>query len=171
MSKIRKVDGLMISQSDVRWNAKSNVKILNKLKYSNQSVVVNDSNSGEEVEEVNYFLKGGTLTASRSRIVNYADVCCTHEQENGWWNAVMIKGNRKMTVLKNAHGIVDSEPSRTNSFKTQHERAIRSVKIASKIKSMQLKESVEHAKSVEQQMWQQQQLLTKAHALQTCKIL
>ena len=65
----------------------------------------------------------------------------------------MIKGNRKMTVLKNAHGIVDSEPSRTNSFKTQHERGIRSVKIARKIRSTQLKESVEHANSVEEQMW------------------
>ena len=64
----------MITSSNVRWNAKNNMKMLNNLKYSNNNVIMNNSDSREEVNEGSSFLKGGAITALWSRIVNYAAI-------------------------------------------------------------------------------------------------
>ena len=55
------------------------MKILNKLKCINENVVINNSDSGEEVEDDSCFLKGVTLTALWSSFVNYVDIECMHE--------------------------------------------------------------------------------------------
>ena len=52
---------MIISSHDVRCNAKNNMIMINKLKLMNKNVIVNDSDSGEEVEEGSCFLKGGNL--------------------------------------------------------------------------------------------------------------
>ena len=83
MSKLRNTDGLMISSSDIRWNVKNQMKITYELKNANKNVVINKSDSGEEAEDRRWFLKGGTLTALWSSIVNYVDTECTHKQECG----------------------------------------------------------------------------------------
>ena len=46
MSKIIKVDRLMVSSSDIRCNAKNNMKILNKFKDMNKNVMLNNYDSG-----------------------------------------------------------------------------------------------------------------------------
>ena len=63
MSNTRKMDRIMISSSDVRQNTKSNMIMINKLKPINKNIIVNTSDSGEEVEEGGCFLKVGALTA------------------------------------------------------------------------------------------------------------
>ena len=83
MSKIRKIVGLMISLSDVRWNVKNNMKMPNKLKCMNKNFTINISDSGEEFEKDIFFLKEGTLTGLWSSIVNYLDIEYMHEQEHG----------------------------------------------------------------------------------------
>ena len=70
MSKISKIDGLMISSSDILWNAKNNVKMINELKCTNKNVVINNYDSVEEVEEGSCFLKGDALPALWSNIMN-----------------------------------------------------------------------------------------------------
>ena len=45
--------------------------MINKLKSINKNVIVNNSDSDEEVEEGSRFLKGDTLTALWSSIVDY----------------------------------------------------------------------------------------------------
>ena len=75
---------------------------------------MNDSDDREEAEDRSLFLKGGTLTALWSSIVNHADADFMCKQQNGWWNAVIVKGNRKSFALTNVCRIVDSESSSTN---------------------------------------------------------
>ena len=54
-SKMRKIDGVMISSSDVRWNVKNKAMMTNKLKSMNSNVIVNTSDSGENVEICSFF--------------------------------------------------------------------------------------------------------------------
>ena len=63
MSKIRKIDDMMISVSDTKWNAKNNMTMINKLKPTNRSVIWNNSDSSEEFEEGRCVLKGGVFAA------------------------------------------------------------------------------------------------------------
>ena len=72
--KIRKIDGLMISSSDVRCNTKNNKKMLYKLKHTNKNSTINNSDSGDDVDNDSYFLKGGDLTALWSSIGNHSDM-------------------------------------------------------------------------------------------------
>ena len=76
MSKIKNTDGSMITFSDVRWNVKHEIKMTFRLKNANRNVIINNSDSGEEVEDSSWFLKGGTLTALWNSIVNYVDADC-----------------------------------------------------------------------------------------------
>ena len=69
----------MVSSSDLRWNTKNKMRIIDKSKVINNNVIVNDLHSGEEVETGIYFLKDVTLTALWSTIVNYADIECMIE--------------------------------------------------------------------------------------------
>ena len=61
--EINKIDGLIISSPDATWNAKNKMIMNDKLKSANSNVIVNTSDSGEEVEKRSCFLKGGTLAA------------------------------------------------------------------------------------------------------------
>ena len=56
MSKIRKIDGLMISSSDFRWKIMKNMMMINELKHLSKNDVTDD-------EEGNFFLKRVTLIA------------------------------------------------------------------------------------------------------------
>ena len=49
----------------------------------NKNVTLNTSDSGEEVEDRRWLLKGGTATALWNSIVIHVEVYCVHEQENG----------------------------------------------------------------------------------------
>ena len=77
ISNVRKIEGLMISSSDVGWNVNNDVKIFNKLKRANKNVVVNDSDSEEEVEDGRCFLKRGVLTDLWGSIVKHLGIDCT----------------------------------------------------------------------------------------------
>ena len=48
-SKSRKIDGLLISSSDVKWTEYNKDKMVCKLKNINKNVTLNTSDSGEEV--------------------------------------------------------------------------------------------------------------------------
>ena len=63
MSKIRKLDRLMISSSDVRQKIKNNMILINALKSINKNVLINNSDSGKDGEEGKNFLKKRTFTA------------------------------------------------------------------------------------------------------------
>ena len=56
----------------------------------------------------------------------------------------------KIIALINACRIVDLKSSGINSCKAQHERAIGSVKISTQTKNTQLKELLQHLKSLKQ---------------------
>ena len=146
-SNVRKIDGVMISSSDARWNMKNKTMMTNKLKSTNSNVIVNTSDSGEKVETGSFFLKGGTFTALWSTIANYVDRECMFEQKHGWWNSVMLKGNRKTIALITTCRLVDSETRGVNSSKAQCERAIGNVKRARHIRAEQLRELSEHVKT------------------------
>ena len=60
--------------------------------------------------------------------MNYVDIDCMRKQEHGWWNAVIMRGNKKRVALINVHRIVDSAYSGINSCEAQHERAIERAK-------------------------------------------
>ena len=75
--------------------------------------------------------------------MNYADIDWMHKKEHGWWNAVIMKKNKKRFALMNFHRIVDSSTSGVNSCKAQHERAIGRVKRARQIR----KHSCKHEQS------------------------
>ena len=99
-----------------------------RLKNINNNVIINNSDSGEEVEDESCFIKGGTLTALWSSIGCYAETCWTCKQEHGWWNVVVMKGNRKRVELMNMRRMSDSKSSGINSCKSQCERAIGNAK-------------------------------------------
>ena len=73
----------MINSSDVCWNAKNETNMVYRLKNININVIINTSYSGEEIDDSSWFLKGRTVIALRSSIVNYVEVDCMREQEYG----------------------------------------------------------------------------------------
>ena len=136
----------MISSSDARCNEKKNVTMINKVKFMNKNVAVNNSDSGEEVEEGSCSLKVKGLTCLWNSIFNHVDTDCMCEQEHGEWNVVMMKRNRKILALINVHSIVNSESSRIKSYKFQHGRAMRSAKRSRQTRNTQLRELEENVK-------------------------
>ena len=63
----------MISFSDERWIRMNKTIINNKFKSINSNFIENTLDSGEEAEEGNCFLKGGTITALWNTIVSHVD--------------------------------------------------------------------------------------------------
>ena len=116
------------------------MRMSSKLKPMNKNGIVNNSHSSEEVEEGICFLNGVTFVSLQSTIVNYADVECINKKEHIQWNAVILKGNRKIIALKKLCGLVDSETKGVNSCKSQYERAIGNVKRSRQIIITQLRE-------------------------------
>ena len=90
----------------------------------NKNNTINTSDSGEEIDDSVWFLKGGNVTALWSSIVNYVEVDCMCKQEHGWWNAVIMTGNRKRVALITVCTIVDTKAICVNLSKAQHERLI-----------------------------------------------
>ena len=73
----------MTSSSDVRWNHRNKMNMICRLTNMSQNVTLNSSDSGEEVENIIWFLKGGTATALWNIVANYDEVDGVYEQENG----------------------------------------------------------------------------------------
>ena len=55
--------------------------MINKLMHVKKNFIINNSDSGKQIEEGRCFLKGGTLTVLWSSIVNYAVVDCMNKQD------------------------------------------------------------------------------------------
>ena len=110
-----------------------------------ENVALNASDSGEEVNDGRFFLKGGTATALCNNVSKCVEVECTHEQSNGSWNAVMLTGRINKVALITVHRMVDSQASGINSSKVQRQRSIGQVESAKKIRNRQSKELSERA--------------------------
>ena len=82
MSKLKNACRLIISSSDARWNIKNEINMIHRLK-KNNNVIIITSDSGEEIEDRSWFLKGGAVAALWSSIVNYFEVYCMHKQKRG----------------------------------------------------------------------------------------
>ena len=63
MIKKGKIDGLMISSTDARWNESYENKMMHRLKNINKNITLNASDSGEKVNDGRWVLKGGKATA------------------------------------------------------------------------------------------------------------
>ena len=135
----------MTSSSDVRWTEYNKDKIICNLKNINKNVVLNVSDIGEKVIDGRWVLKGGTATALWSNVAKDVEVESMHEEENGWWNVVMLTGRRKKFALTTVHRMVDSQASGINSSKVQRQRSIGQVESAKKIRNRQSKELSERA--------------------------
>ena len=102
-SKNRKIDGLLISSSDVRWTEYDKEKIKCDLKKNiNKNVMLNASDSGEEVMDGRWFLREGTATALWINVAKHVEVESTCAEENGWQNAVMLTGGGKESSNDNS---------------------------------------------------------------------
>ena len=93
------------------------MEIIHRIKIVNKNVIINTSDSGKEVEDCSWFLKGRTVTSFWSSIVTYVEVDFMHKQEYGWWNAAIMTGNIKSVALITVHRIVDAQTSGVNSIK------------------------------------------------------
>ena len=69
--------------------------------------MLNASNSGEEVVDGMWGLKGGIATALWSTVAKHVQVERTCDEENGWLNVVMLTGRRKKVALMTACRMVD----------------------------------------------------------------
>ena len=63
MRRLRNIDGLMISSSDVRCNVKNEMNVIHRRKNVNENIIINNSNNREEVKDSSWFLKGDTVTS------------------------------------------------------------------------------------------------------------
>ena len=106
--------------------------------------MLNISDSGEEVIDGRWVLKGGIATALWSNIANHVEVEFMREEANVWWNAVMLTGRIKKVALITAHRMVDSHASGINCSKAQHQRRLGKVESAKIIRKRQLMELAEH---------------------------
>ena len=118
--------------------------MIGKLKNMSENVALNASDSGEEVNDGRFFLKGGTATALCNNVSKCVEVECTHEQSNGSWNAVMLTGRINKVALITVHRMVHSQASEVNSSKAQYQRSIGKVESAKIIRKRQLKELAEY---------------------------
>ena len=137
MSNLRNTDGLMTSSYDARQNVRNKTSIICRLKPTNKNVVVGASGSGDEVEDIIWFLKGGAAISLWSR--NRVEVDCAREQENGWQNVVIVAGSRKRVASTTVRRVVDSQASGLNSRKAQHQRGRERVASAKIIRMKQPK--------------------------------
>ena len=77
---------------------------------------MNNSDSGEEVEQGKSFLKERSLTALWNVVANYADAETMCEQIHGWWNSVTLKGKKTVVIIV-MHRMVVSNTKGTNTSK------------------------------------------------------
>ena len=79
----KKLDGILISSSDIRWNIRSRNRFETKLRAIASHVALNTSDSRQESHKGKSFLKGGTLTALWGDIRNCTIPSKFHEHEHG----------------------------------------------------------------------------------------
>ena len=132
---------------------------------------MSNSDSGEEEEHCESFLKGGTLTVSRSTVANCVDADITRNNNHGWVNTDTSKGTQKIVASIIECRIFTSNVKGINTRKTQHERATRKIKRSKQEKEDQLKELGSHAKELKIQMTLQPKVSIKVHAQKACKNL
>ena len=95
-------------------------------------------------------MKGGAFTALWNDVINHAKVDQCIENEEGWWNRVVLEDNGKRLVAITVCRIVDANTKSVNSTKAQHERKTGKVKRAKEIRKemlTKLKEEIRATKA------------------------
>ena len=75
---------------------------------------MNASDSVETLDNIESFLKGGTMTAVLNDVINCTKLEKCVENKNGWWNTVKVESKGKLLAIKTVHRIVDANVKRAN---------------------------------------------------------
>ena len=120
----KELDGVLISSADTRWNSYSKTCMKTKISAFASSSVFNTSDSREALDQGKTFLKGGSFTALWGDVRNYVKLEERHEHHHGWWNTMVLEGNKKRIAIITMHRLVDNDTKSINSSKAQYDRKV-----------------------------------------------
>ena len=138
-----KIDIVLMSSTDRKWNELREETIKRKIKPINKNVEVVVSDSGEQTKTDNRYLPGGTLGIFTGRIVGMIVNEKTTVDRLGRWTSTRIeKGTKKMQII-NVYRIPESTKSGVLTSKAQYDRVSGEVKTTREYRTDMLNELTE----------------------------